>query len=135
MTDRIVVENYLYGGFGDLKIDEKSLKYMYKDYSPTIIETAAEELMVINGTLLIDVVDRDKSKHSMEEKILDIDHHREAVAQGYAHPPLSWNEFRAWVLANPHVMDEWHDLEYGAENRFQSSEDDDDICWQGGPLE
>jgi len=124
MTDRIVVENYLYGGFGDLKVDEKALKHMYREYSPTMISTSAEELPVINGTLLIDIVDRDKSKHSMQEKILEIYHHREAVAQGYAHPPLSWNEFRAWVLANPHVMEEWYDLEYGAENRYRSDNDE-----------
>ena len=124
MTDRIVVENYLYGGFGELKVDEKALKHMYRDYSPTMIKTSTEELPVINGTLLIDIVDRDKSKHSMQEKILEIDHHREAVAQGYAHPPLSWNEFRAWVLANPHVMEEWYDLEYGAENRYRSDNDE-----------
>lgn len=128
MTDRIVVENYLYGGFGELKVDEKALKHMYRDYSPTMIKTSTEELPIINGALLIDIVDRDKSKHSMQEKILDIDHHREEVSQGYAHPPLSWNEFRAWVLANPHVMDEWYDLEYGAENRYRSLYGD--MCWQ-----
>ena len=130
MTDRLIVEKYLYGGWSDLKVDDKTLKHMYRDYKPQLIKESSEECMTINGTLLIDVVDREKSKHSMEEKILDIEHHREATEQGYAQEPLSWNEFRAWVLANPHVMDEWYDLEYGPNNRYQSITDDDVVCWQ-----
>jgi hypothetical protein len=76
MTDRLIVEKYMYGGWSDLKVDDKALKHMYRDHKPKLIKQSSEECMTINGTLLIDVVDREKSKHSMEEKILDIEHHR-----------------------------------------------------------
>ena len=127
-TKRIKIEKFLYGNSDVVNVNNKSLEYMYSGLDPKIIRKEDQEHMMINGGLAIDIVDAEKHHMEMKEKIEALKYHRQMTELGYYHEPMSWNEFRQWVLAHPEVMDMWAEQECGS--RYIEEEPDDDICWQ-----
>jgi len=127
-TKRIKIEKFFYGNSDVVNVNNKSLEFMYGGLNPKILRKEDQEHMMINGALAIDIVDAEKHHMEMKEKIDALKYHREMTELGYYREPMSWNEFRQWVLSNPEVMEEWYEQELGPEGRYE--EPDDDICWQ-----
>lgn len=125
---RIKIEKFFYGDSNLVKINNKSLNFMYDGLNPKIIRKKVQEHMTINGALAIDIVDAEKHHMEMREKIEALKYHRQMTEYGYYHEPMSWNEFRQWVLDNPEVMEQWYEEEIGPDYAYD--EPDDDICWQ-----
>ena len=68
----------------------------------------------------------------MKMKIQELKEDIILTKEGIYQEPLSWNEFRQWVLAHPEVMDHWFDMQYGPNARYlDDNYNSDDICWEG----
>lgn len=128
MNKRIIAEKYL--SSGSFKVGEKSLNYQYPNLDAKIIKTDMKKVVCVGfrGQMAIEILEGDGSRNSMKMKIQELKEDKILCEEGIYQEPLSWNEFRHWVLAHPEVMDQWFDIQYGPNARYQHQ--DDDICWQ-----
>lgn len=115
------------------RVEERSLKYQYPNLKPKIIDTDYRDFLCVGcrGQLAIEVLDSDGPRNSMKMKIEEIKGDKMLADEGIYQEPLSWNEFRLWVLANPEILDDWFDHTYGLTARYQVRPEDDTIEWQG----
>jgi len=136
---RIVVEKYFYDlGFNNNSTEagQKVLLYQYPKLNPKIIDAELQDILCIGcrGQIAIEILEGDGARSSMNMKVVELKGDKMLTNEGIYQEPLSWNEFRSWVLANPEVMDEWFDYHYGTHARYQTKDDtdnDNDICWEG----
>lgn len=113
------------------EVNQKALNYKYPNLNTKIIKNKKEEMLCVGmrGQLAIEIIDGDGPRNSMRMKIEEIKNDALLTEEGIYQEPLSWNEFRQWVLDNPQVLDDWYDIVYGISNRYQSQ--DNDIFWEG----
>lgn len=132
ISKRIISEKYFPdNGF---RLEEKSLKYQYPKLRPKMIDKHSEEVLCVGcrGQLAIELLEGEGHRNSMKMKIQELKDDKILYEEGVYQEPLSWNEFRAWVLAHPEVMDQWFDMQYGPNARYRDYNDNnDDICWEG----
>ena len=127
---RIVAEKYLLDT--GIRVTEKTLNYQYPNLKPKMEYTNLQDMICIGGRgqLAIEMLEGDEPRNSMKMKIEEIKNDAVLEKEGIYQKPLSWNEFRMWVLAHPEVMDDWFDMQYGPLARYQNT--NDEICWEGG---